>query len=147
MTNMPQAQAHEMPIDEILDKVLERSELIQSGVFRTARFIPSENNPVISSNTDLDIYELQYKQDWGNLALVNSTQTNIKCGINGDSIHENILSQHGRHVKNNVQFFLQQAITGLAVRCQKPDDVLPRKKGIPETCRLWVKKMGGGVCA
>lgn len=69
-SNITHSFSQEVSSVGLIDRVLERSELIQSGIFRTARWIPSDANPVISMNSDLDTCEMGYVLEAKNVLLI-----------------------------------------------------------------------------
>ncbi|MDR1925410.1 MAG: hypothetical protein LBQ66_13650 [Planctomycetaceae bacterium] len=56
----------------LLDNVLERSGLVQSGIIRTARYYPTENhedNPIVTNNAELDNCKLKLRVFWEDLSM------------------------------------------------------------------------------
>ena len=64
------AFAKDVPLNELIDRVLERSELIKSGVFRHIIHVAFNRDVVISDNAELDALEMEYNQRRGNLLLI-----------------------------------------------------------------------------
>jgi hypothetical protein len=57
---MPGVFAQDVPLNELVNRVLERSELIQSGKFRTSLYGAADKDIIIAENADLDSLEMKY---------------------------------------------------------------------------------------
>ena len=57
LSSMQSSFAKDVPLNELIDRVLERSELIKSGIFRVAAYDAESEDIIISDNADLDLCE------------------------------------------------------------------------------------------
>jgi hypothetical protein len=103
------------PLDVLIDNVVERSRIIQSGVFRFTAYTSSDDNPVITCNADLDTCNFGLKVMYHDLAI---------C------IRGNECSQH----RNQVTYFNTHRIIKDDYEAEY-DGAIPRSDGT--TARLY----------